>query len=233
MAMKKAEGYANKLIVVDGVYSMDGDIAPLPDILAIARNNDAWLMLDESHALGVVGENGWGTHSHFSLETRCDFITCSMGKALGGVGGFVAGSSQLIRFLEITCRPFVYSTSLPQNVAVQLQEALHIMKTEPSIHRRLMENAAFFKTGLETLGFETTGSESAIIPIIIRDETKLLRFCQYLHDRGVFVNPVFYPVVPKKKSRIRASVTAQLTSEALSYSLDVMASAASSLGIIH
>jgi glycine C-acetyltransferase len=228
----KASAYKNKLVIVDGVYSMDGDIVILDEIMQIAKENDAWVMMDESHAIGVTGDHGEGTHDHFAMDERVDIVSCSLGKALGGIGGFIAGSERLISFIELTCRPFIFSTSLPQNVAAQLIEAIRLLQTDPSNHKRLWRNIDYFKQGIEQIGFNSNGSESAIIPLIIPDEIKLLHFCQVLHDQGIFVNPIFFPVVPRRRSRIRISVTASLTKHELDFALSCMEKAAGSLSLI-
>lgn len=226
VALMKASSYKNKMVIVDGVYSMDGDIALLDEIIEITKDEDAWLMVDESHAIGVIGESGKGTHSHFSMDLKADIITGSLGKAMGGAGGFVAGSQELISFLEISSRPFIFSTSIPQHIAAQLTQAIRLVKSDNSIRERLWRNIDYFKSHVDQMGFEPHQSQSAIIPLIIRDEIKLLNFCRFLHDNCVFVNPIFYPVVSRKKSRIRLSVTASLSKEELAYALDRIETAA-------
>jgi glycine C-acetyltransferase len=231
-ALKKAEAYKNKLVVVDGVFSMDGDIAKLDELFEITKNAGAWLMVDESHAIGVIGKNGAGTHSHFKMREKADLITCSTGKALGGIGGFVSGSTALISFLELLSRPFIFSTSLPPNTAAQLLTAFKILREDFSFHKKLWSNVCHFSSRIQDLGFEPTRSATPIIPLVIRDEVKLLQFCRLLHNDGIFVNPIFYPVVQKKKSRIRISVTASLEKVDLDYALEKIASAAYHLSII-
>jgi len=189
-------------------------------------------MVDESHALGVIGKNGAGTHSHFKMHEKADLITCSTGKALGGIGGFVSGSFALIRFLELFSRPFIFSTSLPPAAAAQLSTAFKILANDVSFHKKLWSNVCHFSSRIRDLGFEPTHSATPIIPVMIRDEVKLLHFCRLLHDDGIFVNPIFYPVVQKKKSRIRISVTASLEKEEMDFALEKIASAARYLKII-
>lgn len=232
IALMKATGYQNKLVIIDGVYSMDGDIATLDEIMAITKEEHAWLMVDESHATGVIGEQGSGTHSHFGLNEKAEILTGSLGKALGGSGGYVAGSAEMINFLEITSRPFIFSTSIPQHSAAQLTAALHLLKAGDGALGRLWSNIDYFKSGMDKIGFEPDQSASAIIPLVIRDEVKLLNFCSFLHHNNVFVNPIFYPVVSKKKSRIRISVTALLKEDELSYALDRIEIAANKFYII-
>lgn len=232
IALRKAEVYCNKLVVVDGVFSMDGDITPLPEILPLVKDHNAWLLIDESHALGVIGENGRGTHSYYEMKIQADIVSCSMGKALGGIGGFIAGPSSLIKLIELTSRPYLFSTSIPQNIAAQLREAIRILQTDTSVFQKLRMNIRYFKKRLDQIGFESPSSDTAILPVIIRDEIKLLNFCRILHGDGVFVNPIFYPVVQKKKSRIRVSVTADLETTELDYALERMQVAAHQTGIL-
>lgn len=232
-AFSKAPGYRNKLVIVDGVYSMDGDIVMLNEIMQIAKENDAWIMMDESHAIGVIGSHGEGTHTHFAMDERVDIISCSLGKALGGIGGFIAASQELISFIELTSRPYLFSTSLPQNVAAQLVAATRLLQTDFSNHKKLWDNINYFKKGLKQIGLNRNESESAIIPLIIPDEVKLLRFCQVLHNYGIFVNPIFFPVVPRKRSRIRISVTAALTKDNLDLALNSIETAAGIVAIVN
>jgi glycine C-acetyltransferase len=232
MALHKASQFKNKLVIVDGVYSMDGDIALLNEIIEVTKENGAWLMVDESHAIGVIGNNGEGTHSYFSLEEKADIVSCSLGKALGGIGGFIAGSKELISFIELTSRPFIFSTSIPQNVCAQLIRAIELLQTDNSVLKKLWSNIEYFKDGIQQTGFDVSNSQSAIIPLIIRDEVKLLHFCHSLHNDGVFVNPIFFPVVPKRKSRIRISVTAALNKDELTFVLDKIELAAHQLRIL-
>jgi len=188
-------------------------------------------MVDESHAIGVIGNNGEGTHSYFSLDEKADIVSCSLGKALGGIGGFIAGSKELISFIELTSRPFIFSTSIPQNVCAQLIRAIELLQTDNSVLKKLWSNIEYFKDGIQQTGFDVSNSQSAIIPLIIRDEVKLLHFCHSLHNDGVFVNPIFFPVVPKRKSRIRISVTAALNKDELTFALDKIENAAHQLKI--
>ncbi len=231
VALMKASLYKNKLIIIDGVYSMEGDIAFVDGIMQLAKEEDAWLMIDESHAIGVIGENGKGTQNYYKLKPEAQIVTGSLGKAMGGLGGYAAGSKELMSFLEIACRPYIFSTSLPQNITAQLMKAICLLETEPSIRKKLWYNILYFKKHIELMGFEPNESASAIIPLIIRDEVKLLNFCSYLHNKGVFVNPIFYPVVSKKKSRIRISITALLNKDELDYALDKIETAAHRLHI--
>ncbi len=232
IALKKAASFTNKIVITEGVFSMDGDISRLDEIIQIAREESAWIMLDESHALGVIGENGKGTHSHYSLNAKADIISCSLGKSLGGLGGFISGSKELIALLELTSRSFIFSTALPPNMATQLHEALQLIQTDFSMHDNLWENIRYFRNGIADLGFESTNSASAIVPIIIRDEVKLMNFCQELNRENIFVNPILYPVVPKKRARIRISITSSLEKSMLDRAMSVIEYSARKFNIV-
>ncbi len=232
MALKKVSSYKNKLVIVDGVYSMDGDIAKLKDIIKMAHKNGAMVLVDESHALGVIGSKGKGTRSYWNIEEKPDLITCSMGKALGGIGGFVAGSKELISLMELTSRPFIYSTSLPPHVVAGLAKAIDLLEQNDPALNMLWTNIKYFKDHMKINWEGVEKTESAIFPLIIKDEVKLLQMCTNLKKKGVFVVPVFYPVVPRRKSRIRISLTAGLTKLNLDYAIDKLNQCGKELRII-
>jgi glycine C-acetyltransferase len=211
---------------------MDGDIALVDDILQLTKEENAWLMIDESHAIGVLGENGKGTQSHFAVKQQAEILTGSLGKAMGGIGGYAAGSEKLMNLIEICCRPFIFSTSIPGSIAAQITESIRLLETDLSIRKKLWHNITYFKTQIKNIGFNTGHTASAIIPVIIPDEVKLLNFCRFLHDNYVFVNPIFYPVVSKRKSRLRISITALLGKEELDHALDTIETAAHHFQII-
>lgn len=231
-ALEKASVYKNKLVVVDGVYSMDGDIVVLEEIANITRDNGGWLMIDESHAIGVIGKNGSGTNSYFNWAYKADIITGSMGKGLGGAGGFVAGSEALISFMELTSRPFLFSTSLPQNIVAQLIKAIKLMQSDASLLEKLWSNINLFANGLKNIGFRKDHAQCAILPLVIPDEVKLLKFCQVLQDHGIFVNPIFFPIVPRRMARIRISITSALPKSALEFALESIETAGHHLNIL-
>ncbi|MCZ6703712.1 MAG: aminotransferase class I/II-fold pyridoxal phosphate-dependent enzyme, partial [Ignavibacteria bacterium] len=230
--LKKVSHYKNKLIIIEGVYSMDGDIARLAEIIAIARENNAWIMIDESHALGVIGDRGKGTQSHLKVQTKVDIISGSLGKAFGGIGGFIAGSKQLISLMELTSRPFIYSTSIPPSVAAGLLKAIELLnESDPALYQ-LWANIQYFRENIKHVWSNCKNLETAIFPLIINDESKLLKMCSALQRQGIFVNPIFYPVVPKKKSRIRISITAGLSKKEMDYALNNITSIGKRLNII-
>lgn len=218
--LKKNKNFQNKLVIVDGVYSMDGDIAKLDQIISIAKENNAWIMIDESHALGVIGPQGRGTQEHLQIKHKADIVTGSLGKALGGSGGFVAGTEKMINFLEINSRPFIYSTSITPNSAASLIKALELLRNNDPALQVLWKNINYFKERLHNTGFRSANTESSIFPLIIQNVDQLLDLCKKLQDDTIFVNPVFYPVVPKKKSRMRLSITATLSREDLDHTLE-------------
>lgn len=232
LALKKATGYQNKFIVVDGIYSMGGDCAPLKSIIDIARNANALVMIDESHAIGVMGNKGKGTQDYFNLVEKADIVTGSLGKALGGIGGYVAGTPGLISLLELTCRAFIFSASIPPAVAASLDKAFELLESGDKSFQGLWQNIIFLKTGLQQIGFDTGHSVSAIIPLRIRDEEKIINLARILFENKIAVNPVFYPVVPKKASLIRVSVSAGLTPLQMEFALNQLELHGKLLGIL-
>lgn len=232
LALKKATGYQNKFIVVDGIYSMGGDCAPLKSIIDIARNANALVMIDESHAIGVMGNKGKGTQDYFNLVEKADIVTGSLGKALGGIGGYVAGTPGLISLLELNCRAFIFSASIPPAVAASLDKAFELLESGDKSFQGLWQNIIFLKTGLQQIGFDTGHSVSAIIPLRIRDEEKIINLARILFENKIAVNPVFYPVVPKKASLIRVSVSAGLTPLQMEFALNQLELHGKLLGIL-
>lgn len=217
--LKKNASIQNKLIIVDGVYSMDGDLAKLDEIIALGKKYNALVLVDESHALGVVGHQGRGTHSALNIKNKADIITGSLGKALGGIGGFVACSNEVANLIEISCRPFIYSTSIPPGDAACLVKAIDLLETDDTAIKKLWDNINYFKKSLESTEIKTNHSNSAIIPLFIQDDSKLLDLCKALDEENIFINPIFFPVVPRKKSRIRISIHAGLTFEEIDHSI--------------
>jgi 7-keto-8-aminopelargonate synthetase-like enzyme len=202
---------------------MDGDVAILTEIIEIARENGAWVVVDESHAIGVIGNQGRGTHEFLNIKDKAEIITCSLGKALGAIGGFIAGSEDLINLLELTCRPFIYSTSLPPSIASSLIKAFELLENNDPALNKLWSNINYFRNKIQLIQKVNGQIETAIFPLKIKDEIKLLELCTKLHENNIFVNPIFYPVVPKKKSRIRLSLTASLSHNELDYAIEKMA----------
>lgn len=220
--VKVKDKYRTKLIVVDGVYSMDGDIAPLYRIVELAKTYGAYVMVDEAHATGVIGETGRGTPQHHNIEGKVDIVAGTLSKALGGVGGFIAASSELIELLRFYSRPYIFSTAMTPQVTGSLLAALDIIEDEPEHRKKLWGNINYFKSHLTDMGFDLGKSETAIFPIIIGDDLKVREMCRRLHELDIYVNPVMYPAVPKRLSRIRMSLMSAHTREHLDKALEAL-----------
>ena len=221
-----------KLLITDGVFSMDGDLGPLPELCALAEEFDCIMMVDDAHASGVFGRNGRGTIDHFGMHGRVDIQVGTLSKAIGVLGGYVAGSRSLIDFLHHRARPFLFSTSHPPGVAAACIAALDVLEQEPQIIERLWENTRFFKGGLEKLGFNTGLSESPITPVIVGDGALAMKLSDRLFAQGVFAQGIAFPTVARDKARVRTIVTATHTQDELQFALDVFTSVGRELGII-
>jgi glycine C-acetyltransferase len=207
------------LVVTDGVFSMDGDIAPLPEIVAAAEAAGAAVMVDDAHASGVLGRNGRGTVDHFGLHGRVAIQVGTLSKAVGVLGGYVAGSQDLRDILTQRARPFLFSTSHPPAVAAACLEAIHVLEDEPELIDRLWVSTRRFKAELARLGFDTGVSETPITPVMMGDSATAARFSDRLFEEGVFAQPIVYPTVALDKARIRTIVTAAHTDEQLDTAL--------------
>jgi glycine C-acetyltransferase len=221
-----------KLLITDGVFSMDGDLGPLPALCAAAEEFGCIMMVDDAHASGVFGRNGRGTVDHFGMHGRVDVQVGTLSKAIGALGGYVAGSRSLIEFLYHRARPFLFSTSHPPAVAAACIAALDVLLEEPELIDRLWENTRFFKAGLDALGFNTGISESPITPVIVGDGTLAMTLSDRLFHDGVFAQGIAYPTVARDKARVRTIVTATHTREDLQFALDVFKRVGGELGII-
>lgn len=214
--------YRTKLIIVDGVYSMDGDIAPLPEIVSLAKQYGAYVMIDEAHATGVIGENGRGTPEHYHMEGQIDIVAGTFSKALGCVGGFIASNSELVDMLHFYSRAYMFSTAPTPQVTGSLREALKVIVEEPQLREKLWDNIRYFRKNLLDLGFNIGNSQTAIFPIIVGDDLKVREVCRRLHEYGVYVNPVEYPAVSRNLSRVRISLMAAHTREQLDTVLNIL-----------
>jgi glycine C-acetyltransferase len=221
-----------RLLITDGVFSMDGDLGPLPDLCDLAEETGCIMMVDDAHASGVFGKNGRGTIDHFGVHGRVDVQVGTLSKAIGALGGYVAGSRNLIEFLYHRARPFLFSTSHPPAVAAACIAAVDVLLEEPEIMERLWENTRFFKSGLERLGFDTGISESPITPVIAGDSAKANALSDRLFQEGVFAQAIGYPTVPRDKARVRTIVTATHTREDLQYALDAFQRVGKEIGLI-
>jgi glycine C-acetyltransferase len=222
-----------KLLITDGVFSMDGDLGALPALAALAEEFGCIMMVDDAHASGVFGANGRGTIDHFGLHERVDIQVGTLSKAIGSLGGYVAGTRALIEFLYHRARPFLFSTSHPPGVAAACIAAIDVLLEEPQLIDRLWENTRFFKAGLERLGFDTGASESPITPVIAGDGALAMKLSDRLFEEGVFAQGIVFPTVPRGRARVRTIVTATHTREDLQYALDTFAKVGGELGIIH
>jgi glycine C-acetyltransferase len=220
------------LVVTDGVFSMDGDIAPLPGIVEAAEEAGAAVFVDDAHASGVLGRNGRGSVDHFGLHGRVAIQVGTLSKAVGVLGGYVAGSQDLRDILIQRARPFLFSTSHPPSVAAACREAIRVMDEEPELIERLWSNTRRFKAELTRLGFDTGVSETPITPVMMGDPDTASRFSQRLFELGVFAQPVVYPTVALDKSRIRTIVTAAHSDDQLDRALEAFATAGGELGLI-
>ena len=209
-----------KLLITDGVFSMDGDLGPLAELCALAEETGCIMMVDDAHASGVFGANGRGTVDHFGMHGRVDIQVGTLSKAMGSLGGYVAGNRNVIEFLYHRARPFLFSTSHPPAVAAACIAALDVLMEEPEIIERLWDNTRFFKAGLETLGFNTGLSESPITPVIAGDGARAMRLSDRLFEEGVFAQGIAYPTVARDKARVRTIVTATHTRKDLQFALD-------------
>jgi glycine C-acetyltransferase len=208
-----------QLLTTDGVFSMDGDIAPLPDLVGVAERRGAIMMIDDAHASGVLGKGGAGTVDHFGLHGRVDIQVGTLSKAIGVMGGFIAGPHELIEWLVNRGRPFLFSTSAPPAVIAACIEALDIIEDEPERLERLWENTRSFKEGLRDLGFDTGESETPITPVVTGEEEATQLFARRLFEEGVFTPAIVFPTVAKGRARVRTIVTAEHTPEELTEAL--------------
>ncbi len=216
----KAPG-RRQLLITDGVFSMDGDIAPHPDLVEVAEKHGAIMMIDDAHASGVLGPGGKGTVAHFGLEPRSvDIQVGTLSKAIGVLGGFIAGPPHLIQWLVNRGRPFLFSTSAPPAVAAACIAALDVIRDEPERIDRLWSNTSYFKKGLHGLGFDTGASETPITPVIAGEETKAVELSRMLWEEGVFTPAIVYPTVAKGRARVRTIVTADHNEDDLGEALD-------------
>ena len=220
------------LVITDGVFSMDGDLALLRDLAALAREFGAIMMVDDAHASGVVGAGGRGTVEHFGVHGMVDIQVGTLSKAWACLGGYVAGSRTLVEYLMNRARPLLFSTSHPPSVAATAIAALDLIEEEPGLIERLWENTRAFKAGLTRLGYDTGASETPITPVMIGDETLAMRFSDRLFDAGVFALGIAFPTVPRGKARVRTIVTAGHTQEDLARALEVFGKIGRELGLI-
>jgi len=228
----EARGARRKMIVTDGVFSMDGDLAPLPKIVELAEKYGAFVMVDDAHASGVMGRNGRGTPDHFGLTQRVQIQIGTLSKAIAAIGGYVAGSKSLRDYLASVGRPFTFSSSHPPSVTATCIAALDLLTLEPQRIEKLWSNARHFKEGLKKLGFDTGASETPITPVIVGDTAKAQKFSSRLFEEGVFALSICYPIVARGKDRLRTIVSSGHTERDLDFALEKFAKVGKELGII-
>ncbi|HLI69179.1 MAG TPA: glycine C-acetyltransferase [Ktedonobacteraceae bacterium] len=230
--LEESKGANKVMVVTDGVFSMDGDIAPLPEIVALAEEYGAFVMVDDAHASGVLGKNGRGSVSHFDLDGRVALQIGTLSKGIGALGGYVACSQDMKDYLLNRARPVLFSTSHPPSVVATCIAALDILESDNSLVERLWENTSFFKKGLEQLGFNTGQSETPITPVIVGEGARAVKLSTRLFEEGVFAQAIVYPTVAVDKCRVRTIVTALHTHDELSKALEIFERVGKELGII-
>lgn len=217
---ERRDNYRNVLIITDGVFSMDGDLAPLPKIVELAEQYNAMTYVDDAHGSGVLGESGRGTVDHFGLHGRVDFIIGTLSKAIGVVGGYVASKQVTKTWLSHRARPLLFSTALPPAATAAAIESVKMLMESDEYSNRLWDNAHYFKDGLGKLGFNTGHSETPITPVIIGSEAKTMEFSKALLDAGVYVSGIVFPTVPLGTGRLRVMISASHTKEDLDYAIN-------------
>ena len=223
-ALKSVPIESGKLIVSDGVFSMGGDICKLPEIVALAEEYNARVMIDDAHGLGVIGNGGRGTADYFGLTDKVDLITGTFSKSLASLGGFVAGNHKVIDFIRHTSRPFIFCASLPPASCATAIESLHILKEHPEMSAHLLELAEYMRNGLRKRDIKIRDSITPIIPIYTYEEMRTLRKAKELFDAGVYVNPVLPPAAPPAECLLRTSYMAALTTDLLDEAIDIIES---------
>ena len=231
--LKAAQGARTRLIFSDGVFSMEGDVVRLPDMLELARRYDAIVALDDSHATGVLGPNGRGTAEHYGVLGQVDIITSTLGKALGGAaGGFTASSAALTDYLTQRSRPQLFSNALPCTVAASALAAVRYLQAHPELVSRLHQNARYFREQLMARGFKPLPGETPIIPVILGETAKAIQMSDLLLDEGVFVTGFGYPVVPQGQARVRCQISAAHTKDDLDQALEAFTKVGKKLGLV-
>jgi len=230
--LKESASARTKVVVTDGVFSMEGDIARLPEIVEIARRHSAVVVVDDSHGTGVLGKTGRGTAEHFGMLGEIDVVTSTLGKALGGAaGGFTAGSASLVDYLVQRSRTQLFSNALPCTVAGSALAAVNRITAHPELVARLRDNAAYFRAAVAELGFSPLPGETPIVPIILGETAKAIRASEMLLDEGVFVTGFGYPVVPQGHARVRCQISAAHTREDLDFALAAFKKVGGALGL--
>lgn len=227
-----SNSHGTTLVIVDAVFSMDGDITPLPEILELAKRHGALTMVDEAHSLGVLGEHGHGVEEHFGVRGQTDILMGTLSKTIPSAGGYIAGDRDLVNFLKHNARAFVFSAALPPPSAAAAKEAFAVIEDEPWRRERLWANREHLVSGLHALGFDTLWSETPVVPIVFRDEERTLLATKMLDERGIFMCPILPPAVPPQTCRLRATVTTDHEPEHIDQALEALADVGRELGLI-
>lgn len=231
--LEEARWARYRTICTDGVFSMDGDIARVRDICDLAERYDALVLVDDSHATGYIGEHGRGTHEYWGVEERVDIITTTFGKALGGAsGGCASGRREIIELLRQRSRPYLFSNTLAPAIVGGTMKAIELIEEQEELRQRVHENAAYFRSRMQALGFDLVSGETAIVPVMLYDEPLALQMAEQLLEEGIYVIGFAYPVVPKGKARIRVQVSAAHTREELDRAVEAFTRVGRELGII-
>jgi len=230
--LARVDDEKGKLIVVDGVFSMEGDLTPLPEIVRHKKKYGARLFVDEAHSLGVFGEHGRGVAEHFGVEDEVDLVMGTFSKSLATVGGFITGDAEIIEYIQHTARSQIFSAAIPPGAVAAVSAAIDIVEAEPERRARLWENTEYMRTELSALGFETCGSQSPVIPLLIGDDAATFQMAKRLQEEGVFVNPVIPPAVPVGHGVIRTSYMATHKREHLDQALGALAKVGRELSVI-
>jgi 8-amino-7-oxononanoate synthase len=220
-----------KIIVADGVFSMEGDILKLPEVVRLAEKYNASIMLDDAHSIGILGKNGAGTASHFGLTDKVDLIMGTFSKSMASLGGFIASDNEVINFIKHNSRSLLFSASMTPASTASVLASLEIMENEPERIQHLWDLTAYALEGFKSAGFDTGKSETPIIPLFIRDDVKALQMTKQLLEDGIFINPVVAPGVPKEDSLIRYSLMATHTKQQVDISIEKITKAAKKLGV--
>jgi len=229
--LEKSKDYNTKLIVADAVFSMDGDIADLPNIRKLADKYGADVMIDEAHSLGVLGKTGRGIEQHFNMEGSVDISMGTLSKTIPSIGGYIASNKDVIDYLKHISRGFVFSASLPPSAVAATLAALEVMEKETWRYEKLRENIRLFIQGLIEMGFNTMNSETAVVPVLIGDEERTLELARFLNDNGIYVCPILYPAIPKNTNRVRNHLMATHSIEDINKALDIYYKGGKKIGI--
>lgn len=227
-----SDDFVNKIVIVDGVYSMEGDVANLPEISRLAKKYNAKVMVDEAHSIGVLGKTGHGIEEHFGLKNAVDIHMGTLSKAIPSVGGYIAGNKDMIDYLKHNSRPFIFSAPLPPVTAAVAKAALEVIEDEPERIENLRKNIIKFKEGIRSMGYNIGNSTTAIVPLIIGDEEETLELCKMVNDEGIFICPIVFPAVPKGTNRLRSHVLTTHTDEDIEKALEIFERCGKKLGII-